>query len=432
MIDFGFAQEGLDAPPGILGPHGLNRGRGSASPGPSSFQQYADVRGNTRLHSEARPQNLSVPRAERAAQRPSSSSQDASRVTPTPQMERSSSRKRARHLRYSLKNVAARLLPKERVSKCGHSLIASNATVCLGDNGAYIAGVETCGSIWVCPVCAAKIAEGRRKEVAQCLDAHVRAGGEVYMGLFTIPHQSLESCESLKHFVARSWQKLLAGEPWLRAKRRFRIVGYIRALEITFGNNGWHPHIHALFLTQHLSDDERACFKFWLGKRWATVVERITGKQVNLAVGYNLQKACAVSLAGDYVAKWGVDSEISKAHLKTSKKGGRSPWQLLVNAGNGDKAAEIAFREYARVMKGARHLTWSRNLRSLYIITPELSDDELAKSEMPYNGDRILGTIHRSTWNILCKKQLLPVLLYAAETDGWIGVDRLLRSHHFL
>ena len=428
MTDFGFALEGLDAPPGTLGPKGLNTGKGSASPGPSSFQPYAEVRSGARTPFYTRPQNKSVPRAERTAERPSSSCQDANKVTPYPTVEQKWSRQTARKFRYSLKNVAGRILPKERVARCGHRLLGPQATVCMGKSGAYIAGVETCGSVWTCPVCAAKISEGRRIEVAQCLDGHVKAGGDVYMGLFTMPHHALETCAKLKGFVTRSWQKVLAGEPWKRAKMRFGIVGYVRALEITHGANGWHPHIHALFLTARLPDGEFKELQLWLGERWMAVVQRLAGKAVNLSIGYNLQKACSVSAAGDYVAKWGVDSEISKAHLKVSKRGGRSPWQLLTDAGGGDKRAEALFRSYALAMKGSRHLTWSRGLREQYVRRAVLSDEELAKLEMPHKGDIVIGLLDREIWGRICKSKLIPLLLSTAEDSGWIGVRKLLAS----
>ncbi len=117
----------------------------------------------------------------------------------------------------------------------------------------------------MCPVCAAKIAESRRKEVAQCLDGHVKAGGDVYMALFTVPHLALETCQELKTFVTKGWQNVLAGDPWKRVKQKYELH-YIRALEVTLGNNGWHPHIHVLFLAPGLSETEREELRSWIPK----------------------------------------------------------------------------------------------------------------------------------------------------------------------
>ncbi len=299
----------------------------------------------------------------------------------------------------------------------------------MGDNGGYVAGVETCGSVWVCPVCAAKISEGRRKDVAECLDAHVMTAGNVFMGLFTIPHHYEESCAALRDTVSGAWSKFIAGKAWKDARRRFGITGYIRALEVTHGKNGWHPHIHTLFLTRHLASFEVELLRIWLAERWATIVKRISGKTVNVNAGFGFQKACSISAAGDYVAKWGVDSEIAKAGQKVSRKGGRSPWQLLADAQDGDHAARMAFREYGLAMKGARHLTWSNGLRALYLETPEKDDFELAKMDAPFKGDEVVGVLRRHHWFKVYSMGLVPDVISAAEQSGWSGVLQLLRAH---
>jgi len=432
MIYSGFAQEGLDAPPGILEPKGPNRGKGPAMPGPSSLRSYSSLRCDAPTHRRARFQNKSVPCAERALDQSLPLANMQAEFHPPESPEPKWSQKSARKFRYQLKEMAGRILAGttcKRVSKCGHKLIGPQATICIGKAGAYIAGVETCGSVWNCAVCAAKISEGRRKEVAQALDAHVSGGGDVFMCLFTIPHHAMESCEALKATVAKAWKAVIQGKAWQTACKRYGIKGYIRALEMTHGKNGWHPHIHALLLTRGLNMEDEAGLRQWLGERWAKIVARISDKAVNLAGAYGFQRACSVSAAGEYVAKWGVDSEIAKASSKISTKGGRSPWQLLADAINGDHCARMAFREYAFAMKGARHLTWSKGLRDLYVTAPELSDLELAKADAPNNGDQVVGVLRRFHWFEVYSRSLVPDLLSAAEANGWPGVLEFLRNH---
>lgn len=53
---------------------------------------------------------------------------------------------------------------------------------------AFFQGVETCGSVWHCPVCAPKIAEKRRVEVGQAIERHFADGGMAIMVTLTIPH----------------------------------------------------------------------------------------------------------------------------------------------------------------------------------------------------------------------------------------------------
>ena len=50
-------------------------------------------------------------------------------------------------------------------------------------------GLQTCGSVWTCPVCAAKIAERRRVELLDAMELHKAQGGAVFLLTLTTPHQ---------------------------------------------------------------------------------------------------------------------------------------------------------------------------------------------------------------------------------------------------
>ncbi|TAL03673.1 MAG: hypothetical protein EPO08_03525 [Rhodospirillaceae bacterium] len=249
------------------------------------------------------------------------------------------------------------------------------------------------------------------------------------MALFTLPHTYTETCAELRVIMRSAWTFFLQGKAWKAARKRWGITGYIRAMEVTHGANGWHPHLHVLFLTSALSESDADELRVWIGERWANVVKRISGKEVRLGVGFGFQKACSVSAAGDYVAKWGADSEIAKASSKVSRKGGRSPWQLLADAGNGDHRARFLFAEYAAAMKGSRHLTWSVGLRDMYLSEPEKDDYELACDDAPHHGDMVIGALRRGVWHRVCRAGLIPELLNSAEAEGWAGVLALLRAH---
>lgn len=310
--------------------------------------------------------------------------------------------------------------------------MASVAGIVAGDHGAYVAGVETCGSVWSCTVCAGKIAEGRRKEVNLILSAHDRLGGHVFMCAFTIPHLYSESCHALRRIVAGTWQKMMAGKAWKKAQVRFGVVGFIRALEVTHGKNGWHPHLHVLMFTKSLTPYQQFALRLWLRDRWISILKRTTNKNASTRFAMDFRQAEGLRNAGDYVCKWGVDSEITKANVKFSKKGGRSPWQILSDAHDGDHASRMQFREYAYSFKGARQLTSSHGLKSFYNVRAEISDYDLAKSGVPHFGDVVIGTIRRGLWIKLSTKKLIPDLLSSAEADGWDGVLSFLQVQNLV
>ena len=145
-------------------------------------------------------------------------------------------------LRYVLWGVSE--LP--RVRRCGK--VPTGDTVVAMDNGgvAHFAGLQSCGSIWACPVCSAKIRNVRSEEIAGAAGKWDRDGNTVLMVTLTAPHDMGMALKPLLEVIAGSFRQVIAGRPWLRVKKQVGIVGTIRAVEVTHGENGWHPHLHVL------------------------------------------------------------------------------------------------------------------------------------------------------------------------------------------
>ncbi len=213
------------------------------------------------------------------------------------------------------------------------------------------------------------------------MSGHCAEGGAVYMIAFTAAHYRGQRLKPLKDAISGGWSKLIAGKVWKRIKRTYGLSGYIRALEATWGTaNGWHPHVHTLlFVDRVLSEDERAAFEADLFDRWDRIIRREGGTPCNPDV-FRLERCATPEAAGNYVAKWGADAEITKLHSKSAKGGGQTPWDMLDLAANGGHAAGRRFREFCRTMKGARHLTWSQGLKRRFGIG-DVSDDQAAEDD---------------------------------------------------
>jgi hypothetical protein len=150
---------------------------------------------------------------------------------------------------------------------------------------ARIAGLSTCGSVWTCPVCSAKVCEARRDELTRALAAWSADGGTVALLTVTFPHQLAQRIEGgdtrpaarlsrevdeLRDRVERfakalsSWKSARAYKGVMEAAER---AGSVRSLEVTVGDrHGWHPHTHdlvflrrplAMFTDQALADAAR-------------------------------------------------------------------------------------------------------------------------------------------------------------------------------
>jgi hypothetical protein len=333
----------------------------------------------------------------------------------------------ARFERFALQSAVRKLLPDSRTAKCLRLRQKGRDIQVLQSKEhktCSYKGLQTCGSVWACPVCAAKISERRRVELKSAIERHLSNGGGVYLLTLTNPHHFGDKLGELLAGQAKALS-YFNGE---RASRKVFVamgcIGQIRALETTHGrlrrvNNGWHPHYHiVLFAAAGL---HLAAFQLDLGLRWIAACTKAGLKAPSLEHGIKLDPG---DFAADYAAKWGLDHEMTKGHIKKAKDG-ESPFDLLrAYLANGDKQAGALFHEFAETFKGKRQLYWSPGLKKRFQIG-EMSDEELANKQ----DDKalLLGTITVDQWRYILKKEARSLVLELAE-QGWEAVSRFLAS----
>ena len=86
--------------------------------------------------------------------------------------------------RFALQSVARSILPKSRTAKCLRIRAYQRDVEVWKSkehNTASYGGLQTCGSVWTCPVCSSKIAERRRVEIQGAIATHRAQGGEVQL-----------------------------------------------------------------------------------------------------------------------------------------------------------------------------------------------------------------------------------------------------------
>jgi hypothetical protein len=228
------------------------------------------------------------------------------------------------------------------------------------------------------------------------------------MVTYTVRHGRENPLSDVLGWVSRSLPRFRANRA-VRQVQRGRFLGAIRALEVTHGANGWHPHIHELWLL----DDESAAEAVVrqsaaLGVAWSSAVS--TGGGDALAgVGLDVRQVQSVS---QYVAKWGASEamsyELTRGFAKRASRKGRTPFQLLA-----DGATEL-FTEFATAFFGRRQLFWSPGLKKQFEIA-EVSDEEAAhEAETP--GD-VVAVVPALRWKALRRRpqEYRSSLLYLVE-----------------
>ncbi len=281
-----------------------------------------------------------------------------------------------------------------------------------GGSGRFV-GVQHCGSVWACPTCRAIITTKRAAEVSQVVEGH--GAQRAYLLTLTLAHQSGDDLAPLRRGLGLSYRKLWGSAAGERLKAALGIEGSIRAMELTHGRNGWHPHIHALLLLDRpLKVSELARLEFKISKRWRAMIAKHVGEQFEPSQkrGADLRLACD----GKYITKLGL--EMSDPGTKRGRGDHRTPLQILADVCNWwtERDARL-WREYARGMKGARQLMWSRGLKVRHGIV-DRTDAELAGDEVLENTDRIVGVVGPGLWRAIATKPGADVWLIEQTEKG--------------
>ena len=200
-----------------------------------------------------------------------------------------------------------------------------------GSTVARVAGVRTCGSVWACPVCATVAADERSEALARVVARRWRGGWRVAHAVLTVRHHSGHSLQAVFDGLSQAWRHLVSHR---RVKGLLRGVDWHRGVEVTWGGNGWHPHVHLLLLFPPGHDPHRLEEALW--EAWREAVEHV-GWLPSSRGGYIYQVPGSeedVVEVARYQEKWGVIREASGGPQKEGK-GGWSPWEILEAAARG-------------------------------------------------------------------------------------------------
>ncbi len=297
---------------------------------------------------------------------------------------------------FSLQRTAAHILARERVGKCLWS-IADNSTgvrVLRRDSRARFDGLQTCGSVWMCPVCSHRISETRRQELNDALSQARALNLDLFLITLTTSHKDGDDLPALLDNLKRAKKHLHDSRTYKGYKHL--IKGAITATELTHGVNGWHPHFHIILFTEKLDIEPRYQLQLDFQKQWITSLEAR-----GLFGNHHAFRMDDATAAGAYVAKWGAAEELTMGAKKDGKSKGRHPFQILQSASHSPHDKHL-FYEYAMAFKGRRQLQWTPGLRDLLKV--ELLTDEEASVIEPNNEDEWLISISPDDWSSVRKK----------------------------
>ncbi len=340
-------------------------------------------------------------------------------------------------MRWRLQREAQALLPEERVAFCMRHIQASMVDVFYSPHRqlAHYKGLMRCGSVWVCPICAAKISEHRRSELEQAITSCIANGGTVYLATYTIAHKRYDQLSELLDRFLAARKRAKQGSAVQELKRKFGVLGTVSVREVTWSEqNGWHPHCHELIFFSHEVDAQ--AYAQVIRERWQKSAES-EGLSMN-EHGFRLDRTFGA--VADYVAKfgrqplrepWGTAAELAKSHLKRGRGNEHlTPFAMLELISLGHDELKPIFIEYAKWFKGKHQLVWSAGLRSrLFKAAADLSDLEIVQGqELELEEEILLGQLNRCQWSTVLKNEVRGELLEVAKSGNWQDVLAFLQS----
>lgn len=295
-------------------------------------------------------------------------------------------------------------------------------------------GVIKCGDYWRCPICSHRITMGRRAEIADIYNQVAGPGqGVAYLVTFTVPHHRSDRLEDLlrQMLYARdrladgAWGKSLTRPAGKTAKTAYRLgdmyIGRMRTLEITWSSaNGWHPHLHEMWVfDREVPHDRRGLFDR-LPEAWADACEdwwlrRPGANGVDLRRMYS--NAEYLSKFGAETRSWGPEYELAAGHGKTRTVG---PWTLLENSMYGDEVSRLAFVEYAHALKAVSPSSVHVGGRLAYAIKQlglTASDDMHLSARLGSDAE-LLGTLSSAEFRLLAQHKGYEMFLRLVESAG--------------
>lgn len=359
-----------------------------------------------------------------------------------------------------------------RVRICGRLPAGAGVEIAAdGDARCTYRGVARCGLVWECPVCQATVRAHRAQELEHLVEWWGRE--RCAMLTITVRHHRQDDLRSLARGVSDAYRALTRGEAWRRFRAAVGLRGSVRALEITHGPNGWHPHLHVLLLLDASWRDERSARAVadwrsqarpgdqpslriapripmrigrgrtartvrisadrWLRYRWQDVVERHMGAAARPDTGPGVMLTDC-DHDGRYLAKMGCEvSDPGSKRGRTHEH--RSHLQIAADLARSHHPRDRElWREFVLAIRGRKQLTWSRGLKAAAGI-PDLSDEQVASHEDP--GIRLVPVLRigADQWSAMCWLHWAPedapapvVLLQAAEQHGAAWAADLLRD----
>lgn len=355
-----------------------------------------------------------------------------------------------KRVRYQRRELLWKVSKLQSVRQCGRVPRSEDSGVTLrcSTGIAGYAGLQHCGSVWACPVCAARILVHRALEIGAVLGEAIRQGHPLGFITLTMKHSKSMPLELLWGAGAKGWRRAITGRGWVSVEPM--VAGWVRVWEVTHGRNGWHVHVHCVMVMElgataaDLDAVAGGMFDRWSrglvaaglkaplrkGQDWHMVTGEQAAEQLAeyLAKSVSVMDQLRVVAARESLAR-GMGLELThtmpgraRDDLKT-----RPVWALLDDLA---ETGEIgAWREWEKTSKGRKQVGWSNGLRERFAPSiDEVTDLAIVEEEVGTAADDVVRWTGDQWRDFVSVPGLALELLEVAERGGAQAARDQLRS----
>lgn len=253
---------------------------------------------------------------------------------------------------------------------CTYGEIGKGVQVISNGKSTRILGVRPCKHSWACPECTAREMSTYSKKIAAGIDALYKQDLVPFMMTLTVFHTIQQDCEITYNILRKAWEIMDKQKTWRRKKKdgtyyvnagawskfynEFNCKHTVKTLEITYGQHGWHPHIHMLIWVpksklQDVAKHEENLQKLWeqcedkaakiayqnhpeqyeIRKFLISKPTRNDYSHQGLYISKNDDGKIKAWSSGFYLCGWGGNNELTGLNMKEAHGKNMTPFQML-------------------------------------------------------------------------------------------------------
>ena len=354
-----------------------------------------------------------------------------------------------RSARYSARSFLQSFTSLNRVRSCGHHSHTNRVDFYRGVNAqgffrSSSRNLISCGSLWACPFCSFSSSAVRSAQISNILSGWKILGYSTSFATLTVSHNKNTRLDTLWDSLLISYKNFQQGKGYQNLKTKYNIVGSVRAVEATYGKNGWHLHIHLVFM--HTTKINISNLSDSVYSRWETVT-RANGLQTSKS-GFDIRRSFSDSGLSSYLNKNNYDlgKELTNTYNKKYAVS-RTPFTILynlketnqvdclcVNHETGElisknKCDICLWRDWEKTSRGKRQLGYSGKKEIKALLSCLDEDIDKAEQNLIIFNDTYQLSVSNLEYKIMIKNELVIPFLDILQISKLDAELFLINNH---